>query len=118
MHDDLDLETLSDSELYKKLLGKTPYVKPWMEPFLPSNIYLRDGLVGSLAMSLFMIPVIGSSYFLTMWLGDREGFMFSLIPLGIAAYFGLGVFQARYTGATVKMLVIKKRRKELQVNSK
>src|SRR5665213_1960850 len=118
MRDDLDLETLTDSELYKKLLGKTPYVKPWMEAYLPDNIFLRDGLVGCLAMSLFMIPVIGCSYFLTMWLGEREGFMFSLIPLGIAAYFGLGVFQARYTGATVKMLMIKKRRRRLRANTK
>ena len=32
MRDDIDFENLSNSQLYKKLLGKTPYVEPWMEP--------------------------------------------------------------------------------------
>ncbi|MEO9169291.1 MAG: hypothetical protein ABI230_12890 [Aestuariivirga sp.] len=113
MHDDIDLEKLSNSQLYKKLLGKTPFVKSWMEPYLPDDVVLRDMVVMTIASLFGFFVTAGSYFFLSIWLGEEPAFLISLIPMGLSLWFGNGAIFSRYTVATVKLQLIKNRRKKL-----
>ena len=98
---------MSDAELYKQLLGATPFVRPWMEPFLPTNIYLRDVLVGVIAGAICFIFTIGLAFALKIFVGENAAFLVSLIPMGVILAFTLGRIHSRYLAATVKFRRIK-----------
>ena len=37
---------------YEDLVKANPYIRPWMLPFLPENIFFRDFIVSSVGMVL------------------------------------------------------------------
>ncbi len=114
MNEETNSENLSNAELYKKLLGKTPFVKPWMEPYLPEDVVLRDIIVLFFAW-IFCLIIIGAFYFLSeQFFGDNDktGFI-TMIAMGLALAFSVGPIFSRYTVATVKLRMIKNRMKKL-----
>jgi hypothetical protein len=113
MHDDIDLEKLSNSQLYKKLLGKTPFVKPWMDPYLPDDVVLRDMVVMIITGLFGIFVTLGSNFFLSKWLGEEPAFLILLLPFGLLLGFGPGAVFSRYTVAGVKLRLIKNRMKKL-----
>ena len=95
-------EQMTNAELYRSLLGKTPFVRPWMEPYLPANVYLRDALVGVVLGALDITCVIGFALTLKLFVGEDTAFLIALVPMGLALAFTLGRIHSRYLVATVK----------------
>jgi|GEM_PF-4312259 len=112
MHDEIDVDKLSNSELYKKLLGKTPYVKPWMEPYLPDDVVLRDIVVIFFAGAFGLVVTLGSYFFFSQWFTEDIAAFISFIPMALTLGFGPGAVFSRYTVATVKLRLIKNHRKK------
>ena len=93
---------MSHAELYQTLLGKTPFIRPWMEPFLPENVYLRDTLIGAVVAIICALVTMTFALIFEHFLSEKNAFYISLVPLGLTLAFGLGPIQSRYLVATMK----------------
>ena len=82
---------------YVDLIGPNPNVRPWMLPYLPDNVFMRDAIVAITGLTLGVSLGVG----LMLLLGD-----YGVIPglvIGVIALWKFpGEVQGRHFGASVK----------------
>src|SRR5262249_48032921 len=81
---------------YEDFVGKSPFLRPWMEPYFPRSCYLRDLIIGSVGM------LIGGfiSWSLAKY-GGNVGVALGLSTMGLTLWFVSGEIQGRYAAAGV-----------------
>jgi hypothetical protein len=83
---------------HEDYISPNPYVRPWMEGYLPKNVYLRDFVVasiGTLAGGTFSILAM-------QLLGNQYGVPCGLILLALTLWFFIGEARGRHLAATAK----------------
>ena len=88
---------------FEDLIVPNPYLKPWMLPYLPSNVYVRDGIIGSVGLALGGSLGVG----LMLLFGDL-GVVAGLAVGVIALWLFPGEVRGRYLSASVKFWQQKK----------
>ena len=82
---------------YEDLIRLHPYVRPWMELYLPANVFLRDLLIASVGTAAGG----GISIASMLYLGSF-GFYLSFVLFGLTLWFFPGEVQGRYLSTTFK----------------
>ena len=84
-----------------------------MEPYLPEDVVLRDMVVIFFVGAFGLAATLGSLFLLKQLFNEDTAAFINFIPMGLILWFGPGAIFSRYTVATVKLRLIKNRRKKL-----
>lgn len=82
---------------YVDFIGPNPLARPWVLPYLPSNVYMRDGIIGLAGLALGGLLAVG-----LMLLPGDFGVIPGLAIFVVTLWIFPGEVQGRYLGASVK----------------
>jgi hypothetical protein len=82
---------------YEDFVKPNPYVKSWMEPYFPTNCYIRDFIVAAAGTAIGFLLAFG----IYLTIGETGAFLFGVPVFVIFMTKFQGEVRGRYIAATI-----------------